>query len=175
MKKKERYNYDSAEFESLRMPMRDVMRAYGEAERRFAALKEYTWSEWGLEYLTDHIHRLEHKQPEYVDEFKTYLSDIGLEVEYPGIEEVIYDASDLDEIFAYCVEIIDNTEKNLVAFVDEIDLKHREYKAIAREVETLMIQNSTDRRFLLAAWAMYDTGVSLTSFDNWVKHHGEED
>ena len=171
MKKREKYNYKNPAFESLRQPMRGVMRAYGEAERYFAVYKETSWEQWGMKSLTDYIHALEHIQPEAVDEFKEILAEVGLPVEYPGIDEVITAFENLDELFESCVEIIDTTDDALRSFCTAIDTEHPELGALARGVETLLTKNSAERTFLLEAWSMWDNSDSVTSFDNWVEHH----
>lgn len=174
MKKRDYYNYNNDRFAFLRKPMRNVMKAYGEAERYFAFIKEITWAEFGLKATTDYIHSLEHIQPEYVDEFKEIMAQLGLMVEYPSIDELAEPFEDLDKVFEVCVGIIDETDKALCNFVREVDIVSAGVSntfALARQVETLIIKNSEDRKFLLEAWSMWDNNPSYTSFDNWVEHH----
>ena len=176
MKKRDYYNYNNEKFVFLRNPMRNVMKAYGEAERFFAFIKEITWAEFGLKATTDYIHSLEHIQPEYVDEFKDIMAQLGLMVEYPTIEELAEPFVDLDKVFEVCVGIIDETDKALCEFVKAVDKNIMNGGivsafALSRQVETLIIKNSEDRKFLLEAWSMWDNNLSYTSFDNWVEHN----
>lgn len=174
MKKREYFNYENEKFSSLRDPMRTVMQAYGEAERYFAAIKEIIWSEWGMKALSGFVHSLEHKQPEFVDRFKEILSEVGLMVEYPTILELTEDLYDLDKVFEACVSIVDNTEDALGKMIEEIDRRHPEFKSLARKMENLQMDNSSDRIFLLEAWSMWDNKSSYSSFDNWVFNHAPQ-
>ena len=174
MKKRNYYNYKNDRFSFLHEPMRNVMKAYGEAERYFAFIKEITWAEFGLKATTNYIHSLEHIQPEYVDEFKEIMAQLGLMVEYPSIDELAEPFEDLDKVFEVCVGIIDETDRALCDFVRTVDIVSTgvfNTFAIGRQVETLIIKNSEDRKFLLEAWSMWDNNPSYTSFDNWVEHH----
>ncbi len=171
MRKRDYYNYNTPRFQPLREPMRKVMTAYGEAERHFALIKEITWAEFGLKSLTNYIHSLEHIQPDAVDKFKAIMAEIGLMVDYPTVEELVEDFPDLDKVFEVCVGIIDETDEALREFITLIDTQHREFSALARQMENLQMQNSAERSFLLEAWSMWDNNPSYTSFDNWVGHH----
>lgn len=172
MKKTEFYSYKNPRFTPLREPMRGVMSAYGEAERYFATIKEVTWYKFGCKALTNYIHALEHIQPERVDDFKNIMAEYGLCVEYPATEELDMEQFyDLDKIFEVCVDIVNNIDEKLRAFIGNADEKHSEFSALARKAENLQMQNSEIRAFLLEAWAMWDNGGSETSFDNWVKEH----
>lgn len=173
MKKREIYNYSTAKYAVLKQPMRLIMKAYGEAERYFAFIKEVTWAEWGLKHLTDRIHALEHIQPERVDDFKDIMAQVGLMVEYPPVNELAEDFANLDKVFEVCVGIVDNIDEALRFFIASTN--KGEFEALARQVETLLVENSADRSFLLDAWSMWDNGVSYTSFDNWVKEAKEQD
>jgi hypothetical protein len=171
MKKKDYYNYDNPKFKPLREPMREVMTAYGEAERFFALIKEITWYRFGMKSLTDYIHALEHIQPDEVDTFKDIFAENGLSVEYPPIGELTEELNNLDRVFEVCVGIIDQTDLSLNNIIIEIDTEVPELSAMARSIETLLMRNSKNRTFLLEAWAMWDTEPSYTSFDNWVEKH----
>lgn len=171
MKRKEYYNYKNEEFSFLRDLMRNVMQAYGGAERYFATVKEITWAEFGMKSLTNYIHALEHIQPEEVDKFKEIMAEYGLMVEYPPIAELAEDFQDLDKVFEVCVGIIDETDEALRKMIEEIDVEHKKYSSMARKIENLQMSNSKQRKFLLEAWAMWDSEPSYTSFDNWVIRH----
>ncbi|MBQ0125891.1 MAG: hypothetical protein KBS59_06170 [Clostridiales bacterium] len=172
MKKRDFYNYKNPKFAPLREPMRNVMSAYGQAEKYFAAIKEVTWARFGMKSLTNYIHALEHIQPDEVDKFKSIMSEIGLEVEYPATPELDTEQfADLDEVFKVCADIIDANDEALHGFVEFIDTNHKEFSSLARKVENLQMQNSAERTFILEAWSMWDNGTSESSFDNWVEHH----
>lgn len=171
MKRRDYYTYKNAKFGFMRDPMRKVMSTYGEAERFFATIKEKTWANFGLKSFTNYIHSLEHLQGDYVDEFKAILAEIGLEVEYPAVGELVEEMPDLDKVFEVCVGIVDEVDEALRDFIFLIDSQHKEFSALARKMENLQMKNSAQRSFMLEAWNMADNNVSLSSFDNWVGHH----
>ena len=171
MKRRDYYNYANPKFSFMRDLMRNVMTAYGEAERFFATIKEKTWANFGLKALTNYIHALEHLQGDYVDTFKAILAEIGLEVEYPAVGELAEEMPDLDKVFEVCVGIVDDVDEALRNFIGTIDGEHGEFSALARKMENLQMQNSAQRSFMLEAWNMADNDVSLSSFDNWVARH----
>ncbi len=165
---KEFHSYSNPKFERLLVPMRQVMSAYGEATQFFANLKELTWYRYGLKHTTKRIHKLEHIQPERIDEFKNILAQHHLPLEYPPIKELDTESlQSLQEIFELCVEIIDKTDEALENFI--VVCSENKFGALARQVEQLQIDNSKDRQWLLEAWAMIDNDTSLSSFDNWIK------
>lgn len=166
MKKREFYNYENRRFSPLRDPMRETMRALLNAERYFAAIKEVVWGRFGMKYLSDAIHSLEHKQPPRIDQFGDTLHQLGLEIEYPATQELDEPLRDLDEVFRVCVEIVDEVEKSLSGFIRKTD--ELGCYAQGREAENLQIANSGDRTKLLEAWSMWDNGVSASSFDKYV-------
>lgn len=171
MKKRDIYNYDNPQFMFLREKMRKVMTAYGEAERFFAFIKEITWAEFGMKSLTNYIHALEHIQPDAVDAFKDILAEQGLMVEYPAIDELVENFSDLDRVFEVCVQIVNNIDEALRDFIKSVDTQRPEFSAMARSAENLQMKNSAERTFLLEAWSMWDNNPSYTSFDNWIEKH----
>lgn len=167
MKKREQYNYENSRFSPLRAPMREAMRAFLNAERYFAAIKEVVWGRFGMKYLSDAIHSLEHEQPPRIDRFGAILHQMGLEIEYPATQELDEPLGDLDEVFRVCVEIVDEIERALGNFIrkaDELDLY-----ALGREAENLQMENSAGRTKLLEAWSMWDNKVSASSFDKYVR------
>ena len=174
MKKRGFYNYESKTFAPLRDPMRDAMRTFLNAERYFAAIKEGVWGRFGMKYLSDAIHGLEHEQPGRIDRFGDALHQVGLEIEYPATAELDESLPDLDEVFRVCVEIVDEVEKSLSEFIRKAD--ELGCYAQGREAENLQIENSADRTRLLEAWSMWDNAVSASSFDKYVKIlYGGED
>ncbi len=173
--KREIYNYENPKFAPLRAPMREAMRALLNAERYFAAIKEVVWGRFGMKYLSDAIHSLEHEQLGRIDQFGGTLHQLGLDIEYPATAELDEPLGDLDEVFRVCVEIVDNVEEALSGFIRKAD--ELGCYAQGREAENLQIQNSADRTKLLEAWSMWDNGVSASSFDKYAKllFGGEED
>lgn len=175
MKKRDFYSYETKPFSLLRDPMREAMRAFLNAERYFAAIKEAVWGRFGMKYLSDAIHSLEHLQPERIDRFGDTLHQLGLEIEYPATPELDEPLPDLDEVFRVCVEIVDEIENTLGGFIkkaDELNLY-----ALGREAETLQMDNSADRTKLLEAWNMWDNKVSASSFDKYIHilYGGDDD
>lgn len=192
MKKREVYTYENPKFYALRDPMREVVRAYWAAMQYYAAIKEVVWGRYGMAYLSDALHTMEHKQPEYIDQFSATLRQQGLEIEYPSVPELDELLDSLDEVFRICIELNDNVDKALQRFIDVADRKENEvggvpnqnqgrFPGLARQVESLQIENSKDRKKLLESWSMWDNDVSRSSFDKWIKSiydlpdNGEED
>lgn len=171
MKRRDYYNYKNPRFSFMRDLMRNVMTAYGEAERFFATIKERTWANFGLKSTTNYIHALEHLQGDYVDTFKAILAEVGCEVEYPAVGELVEEMPDLDKVFEVCVGIVDDVDEALRDFIFAIDGEHKEFSALARKMENLQMQNSAQRSFMLEAWNMADNNISLSSFDDWVNNH----
>ena len=79
--------YREDRYSFLYEPMRRAMSAMGNAMWSFAAIKEHTWYS-GYAALTRAIHALEHKQPEYIDQFKDIMAKLGLPLSYPSIAEM---------------------------------------------------------------------------------------
>ena len=192
MKKREFFNYENPKFFALRDPMREVIRAYWAAMQYYASIKEIVWGRYGMAYLSDSLHTMEHKQPEYIDQFSAIMRQQGLEIEYPSVPELDELLDSLDEVFRVCIELNDNVDKALQRFINVADRKENEvggvpsqsqghFPGLARQVESLQIENSKDRKKLLESWPMWDNGSSMSSFDKWVKSiydlpdNGEED
>ena len=193
MTKREYYNYKNPVFGALRDPMREAMKGFLEAERYFAAIKEVVWGRYGMPYLSEAIHTLEHKQPERIDQFSDAMRQFGLEIEYPGTPELDEGLETLDSVFRVCVELTDNVDKGLQEFIEVADRKRGArgmpptdqqgaFPALARQAEQLQIENSADRTRLLEAWSMWGNNPSMSSFDKWVKsrydlpdYNGEDD
>lgn len=182
MEKRDIYNYKNPKFYALRDPMRKVMRAFLDAERYFAAIKEVVWGRYGMPYLSDAIHALEHKQPERIDAFSSAMRQEGLEVEYPGTPELDEPLDVLDEVFRVCVDLTDNIDRSLQDFIDVSDKRNSgatpqqgKFPALARQAEQLQIENSQDRTKLLEAWSMWGNKPGISSFDKWVRTLYKED
>ncbi len=180
MTKRAFFNYENPRFSALRDPMRQTVRAFWAAMHYFAAIKEVVWGRYGMAYLSDAIHTLEHKQPERIDQFSALMRQQGLEIEYPGTPELNEPLASLDEVFRVCVELTDNIDRALQCFIQVADRKEGEngarpaelqgvFPGLARQAEQLQIDNSADRTRLLEAWSMWGNSPSISSFDKWVK------
>lgn len=180
MKKREFYNYENPKFYALRDPMREVIRSYWAAMQYYATIKEVVWGRYGMAYLSDALHTMEHKQPGYIDQFSAIMRQQGLEIEYPSVPELDELLDSLDEVFRVCIELNDNVDKALQRFINVADRKENEvggvpnqnqghFPGLARQAESLQIENSKDRKKLLESWTMWDNGPSMSSFDKWVK------
>ena len=192
MKKRDYYTYENPKFYALRDPMREVIRSYWAAMQYYATIKEVVWGRYGMAYLSDALHTMEHKKPEYIDQCSSIMRQQGLEIEYPSVPELDELLDSLDEVFRVCIELNDNVDKALQRFINVADRKENEvggvpnqnqghFPGLARQAESLQIENSKDRKKLLESWSMWDNGPSMSSFDKWVKSiydlpdNGEED
>lgn len=170
MRAQDKFNWDNPLFAPMYDPVRKVMMAYGNAEKWFADIKDRVLIEMGMPFLSDHIHKLEHVQPERVDLFSEIPHDYHLLLPYPSTPELgeNFD-NDLDKVFEICVEITDEIDSALNNFI-QIS-KDGPFNALSLKAEELQILNTDDRRQLLAAWAMWDNGgMSRSSFDSWCLH-----
>lgn len=181
MEKREIYNYKNPKFYSLRDPMREVVRSFWAAMQYYATIKERVWGRYGMFYLSQAIHSLEHKQGGRIDQFSDAMRQEGLELEYPGVPELDEPLDVLDEVFRICVELNDQIDRALQRFIDVADRRMNEageapsaeqgkFPALARQAEQLQIDNSSDKTKLLEAWSMWDNKPSISSFDKWVKN-----
>lgn len=181
MEKREIYNYKNPKFYSLRDPMREVVRSFWAAMQYYATIKERVWGRYGMFYLSQAIHSLEHKQGGRIDQFSNAMRQEGLELEYPGVPELDEPLDVLDEVFRICVELNDQIDRALQRFIDVADRRMNEageapsaeqgkFPALARQAEQLQIDNSSDKTKLLEAWSMWDNKPSISSFDKWVKN-----
>lgn len=181
MEKREIYNYKNPKFYSLRDPMREVVRSFWAAMQYYATIKERVWGRYGMFYLSQAIHSLEHKQGGRIDQFSNAMRQEGLELEYPSVPELDEPLDVLDEVFRICVELNDQIDRALQRFIDVADRRMNEageapsaeqgkFPALARQAEQLQIDNSADKTKLLEAWSMWDNKPGISSFDKWVKN-----
>ena len=139
------------------------------ANRGLDTLKEIVLIEMGLVNTSDAIHKLAHKQPGYFDQIGDILHQRHLIQEYPATAEYTKSPEDLDEVFEEAIRMLQESEDALKEFVIAAD-ECGQY-ALARQAESIQIENSLDYEKLLYAWQMLDeSDGSATSFDNWVKH-----
>ncbi len=163
------FNYENYMFSPLRDAARKVTAAMQQANRSLDALKEYVLIEIGLVHTSDAIHELAHKQPGYFDQIGDLLHQRHLMQEYPATEEYTKRPKDMDEVFEEIMRLLRENDEALRDFIKVCD-ENAQY-ALARQAETIQIENSEDCTKFLAAWSMYDsTDASATSFDNWILH-----
>lgn len=175
MKLADVFNYENSMFSPLRDAARKVTAAMQQANRSLDSLKEYVLIEVGLVHTSDAIHELAHKQPKMWDKLADYLHQRHLMQEYPATEEYTKRPKDMDEVFEEIMRLLRENDEALRDFIKVCD-ENAQY-ALARQAETIQIENSEDCTKFLAAWSMYDsTDASATSFDNWILHlfHDQE-
>lgn len=170
MKLQERYNYKAAEFSVLEQPIRVVMGMYGNAEKWFADIKDRVLIDMGMPFLSNYIHRLEHVQPERVDDFAHVAHTYHLRLPYPSTPELGEEfGNDLDRVFEVCVDIVEEIDSALSEFIRVTDGRLHALSLLAEE---LQMRNIEEREKLLAAWAMWDNGqMSRASFDSWCRNY----
>lgn len=169
MKFNEQYSYDTPRFAPLRDIMRDLISAWGNAEKWFAALKEWPRVR-GMPNLSDAIHRLEHIQPQRLDMWADAYRAWLLPLEYPATAELDEGIPDMDKLFEVCVQIVDEMDAALMKAIAAT--KGGEFNALSLATENLQVENARDRIDLLTMWAMWDNGVSAAEFDNFVREMG---
>ena len=169
MKLADFYNYDNERFAALRDASRKVTEKMQNANRGLDTLKEWVLIEMGLVNTSNEIHKLAHKQPGYFDQVGDILHQRHLIQEYPATEEYTKRPDDMDGVFEEIMRLLRENDEALKDFIRVCD-ENAQY-ALARQAETIQIENSEDCTKFLQAWAMFDDGSSsATSFDNWVKH-----
>lgn len=173
MRAREYASWDNPRFAPLKQPVRQVMEAYGNAEKWFADIKDRVLCDMGMPFLSDAIHKLEHVQPERVDQFAEIPHDYHLRLPYPGTPELDEAfRNDLDRVFEVCVTIVDSVDEALGDFIRKT--ADGEFNALSLKAEELQVVNTDDRRKLLEAWAMWDNGeMSRATFDSWCREHFE--
>ena len=129
----------------------------------------------GMVFLSNAVHHLEHVQPERIDLFAEIPHDYHLRLPYPGTPELDEEFDDdLDRVCEVCVQIVDEINEALGAFIRVT--ADGEFNALSLKAEELQILNTDDRKKLLEAWAMWDNGgMSRASFDSWCRRLFESD
>ncbi len=169
MKLADFYNYENEKFSPVRDAARRVTAAMQNANRGLDALKEWVLIEMGLVHTSDAIHELAHKQPLRFDQIGDILHQRHLMQEYPATEEYTKRPDDMDGVFEAAIELLQANEDALKEFVRTCDASG--LYALARQAESIQIENSADYEKLLKAWQMFDmTDASATSYDNWILH-----
>ena len=173
MKLADFFNYENEMFSPLREAARNVTAAMQNANRGLDTLKEIVLIDIGLVHTSDAIHELAHKQPQRFDVIGDILHQRHLIQEYPATEEYTKHPEDLDGVFEEVIQFLRKNDEALKEFIRVCD--ETQNYALARQAETLQIENSEDCEKFLLAWNMFDTtDASATSFDDWVLHlfHG---
>ena len=160
--------YDGERNSPLYEPMRDVVAEMGKAMWSFAQIKEMTWYGWGYAGITAAIHYLEHTMPEYIDQFKGLMAQLGLPIAYPPIPELKAQYGDLKQVFDACMEIIDSVNEALSRFIEVADTSR--FEPLARKAENIQMLNYEPRAWLTHARAMAENDVSASSIDSWLAH-----
>ena len=169
MKLADFYNYENEKFSPVRDAARRVTAAMQNANRGLDSLKEWVLIEMGLVHTSDAIHELAHKQPKMWDELADILHQRHLMQEYPATEEYTKRPDDMDGVFEEIMRLLRENDEALKDFIHVCD-ENAQY-ALARQAETIQIENSEDCTKFLMAWQMYDmTDASATSYDNWILH-----
>lgn len=169
MKLADVFNYENSMFSPLRDAARKVTAAMQNANRGLDALKEWVLIEMGLVHTSDAIHAVAHKQPAYFDTIGDILHQRHLMQEYPATEEYTMRPDDMDGVFEEIMRLLRENDEALKDFIRVCD-ENAQY-ALARQAETIQIENSEDCTKFLMAWQMYDmTDASATSYDNWILH-----
>lgn len=157
------YSYQNPRFAPLREPMRNLIGAWGNAEKWFATLKEWPLIEMGMPHFSDIVHKLEHIQPERLDVWADAYRPWHLPLEYPATPELAEEITDMDRLFEVCIGIVDEVDvamsKVIHAFEDG------EFDSLAQVTENLRIENQADKVRLMNLWALWDSGVNPAAFD----------
>lgn len=171
MKLREQYNYENPRFSALREAARAVTGAYGSANKWLDTVQEGVYIEMGMKHTADVIHSLAHLALRWLDAFSDILHERHLRTEYPATEELTEDIHDMDRVFEVVTGILGEIQEALEIFRSKADTP--ELRPLALKTEELMMQCSAEHTKILEMWQMWDSGVSVTSYDNWVLHLGE--
>lgn len=174
MNAKQYYEWGNGRFSMLYESVRNVMEAYGNAEKWFADIKDRVLTEFGMPFLSNYLHSLEHKQPICIDSFSKIVHIYGLRLPYPGTKELDESLDDeLDRVFEVSIRIIDEIDEALNGFIQTSS--GGEFNALSLKAEELQLLNAYDRQPLIEAWKMWDNGeMNRASFDNWCRSHFSE-
>jgi len=174
MNSKQYYKWENEKFSKLYEPVRAVMGAYGNAEKWFADIKDRVLTEFGMPFLSNYIHSLEHKQPIRIDAFAEVVHIYGLRLPYPETRELGESLDyDIGRVFDVSIQIIDEIDEALNEFIRAS--AGNEFNAISLKAEELQLLNASDRQPIIEAWKMWDNGdMNRATFDNWCRNHFNE-
>lgn len=165
---RERFSYENPAYEPLRESARAVTSAFSNANKWLDTVQEGIYIETGMKHTADAIHGIAHKMLAWLDVFSDLLHERHLMTEYPMTDELDAQVRDMDSTFELIVDILDSVQNGLEAFYSATD--NAEFRPMCLKIEELMLLNSAEYTKVLAMWKMWDSGVSASSFDNWVLH-----
>lgn len=143
------------------------------ANRALDTTKEAVWIEFGLPFTSQFIHEIAHVNLKRLDAFGDVLHENHLKQTYPGTPALEEQIEDMDKVFEIVVTIIDEVDEALNRFIQAASGGRSNAMALA--AENLQMENSADRTKALEAWKMWSSGMSATSFDNWMLHLTHDD
>lgn len=158
-------------FEFLIEPAKKVTEAYERGTRYFDQLKEIVLIEFALVHTSEFIHNTAHWFPTQFDLLGDILHQCHIMQVYGETGAFNRDIRDMNDVFTLCLEQLDEIENALQEFVEICEL-HNAW-ALARQTETLQINNRAVCDKYLKAWAMYEEATSATSYDNWIARLSE--
>lgn len=167
------YNYTNPRYAGVRDPMRRVVGAYQNANRFLDTVQEWVYIETGMIHTSRMIHNLAHKMPEQFDRVADMLHERHLMVEYPATPELTEEIGTMDRAFEIVIECLNEVQEALERFRAVTD--NPELRPMTLMSEEFMAELSGYYTKVLAAWNMWDQGVSPSSFDNWISHLMEEE
>lgn len=160
------------DFPQLREPVRRAMGAMGKAMWHFAQIKEIIWYEVGYEHVKEFFHSMEHSYGDRIDELKAILAQVGLPLLYPDIRGMEEQPLSLEDCFNAGINLIDEVNAALSEIIEITD--DRLYEPLARQAESIQIENYKPRAVMMQARTMAaNGGGSATSFDNWFEDMAE--
>ena len=170
-KAKDLYNYAQEKFYVLRDAGRDVTGAFGSTNKWLDTVQENVRIDFGMVHTSDFIHSIAHMALEWLDQFSEILHERHLMTEYPATMEFAEDLPDMGTVFEVVIGILEELDGALDRFRMAADRPG--LRPLSLKTENIMMQVSEAYTKVLEMWTMWDTGVSATSFDNWVLHIGE--
>lgn len=140
--------------------LRDLMGDLGRAEKWLADIKDRVLIDFGMPFLSDVIHKMEHVMPEYVDELGDVVHQYHIVLPYPATPEFDIDLNDdLNRVIETCVALLDDNEQRFKELIDVLP------PAGAIQVENIMAKNSENRALLLTIWQMLENAGSRVTLD----------
>lgn len=160
------FNFDNPKYAPLREPSRRVMQSMRTAMAYLDSVKEYVLLEMGLPFTSLAIHEQAHEYGDMWDEFTDIMHQRHLMMEIPPTPELERRVENMDDAFEIIVERINEIENALVEFIRVCD--EMMIYPLARQAETIQIENSEDLERWLIAGTMWENRHSDTSFDSWM-------
>nr|DAF41059.1 MAG TPA: ferritin, LIPID BINDING PROTEIN [Caudoviricetes sp.] len=171
---KEKFNFESGAFASIRDAAKEATGAYQDAARRLDTLKEWVLIEFGMPKTADVIHKLAHEQPVRFDVIGDLLHQRHILQIYPATEEYRGAPETLDDVFEEIIDALQKIENALHECVKVCD--ENGVYPLGRGFENLQMENSASYEKFLYAWQMYsEHEMGATSFENWIEDLFEEE